>query len=129
MKTAIESLKYTAQDHSSNIKEDKRKSYSTIKSVRKFENQLEVEEEDILEDSDSDEFRCMKGKDIFLKKDALNEYLEDGQNMCSLCTISAMATNSGLVRPDMDCIAPAGGRIGYFQITECLVIDLLLESY
>ena len=86
-KTALEALKHTANDHSSNIQEDKRESESTEKSVSTSETHLEVEEEDAADQIESDKFKCKKCKEIFFKKDALVEYTEGGQNMCSLCTI------------------------------------------
>ena len=86
-KTALEALKHTAQDHSSNIQEDKRESESTEKYASKSETQLEVEEEDTAEKMDIDRFKCKNCKEIFFKKDALIEYKEGGHNMCSLCTI------------------------------------------
>ena len=86
-KTALEALKHTANDHSSNIQEDKRESESTEKSVSTSETHLEVDEEDAADEIESDKFKCKKCKDIFFKKDALIEYTEGGQNMCSLCTI------------------------------------------
>ena len=101
-KTALEALKHTAQDHSSNIQEDKRESESTEKSVTKTETQVEMEEEDTAEQMDIDTFKCEKCKEILFKKHALMEYTEGGQNMCSLCT---MARTNGLVQP-LDCIAP-----------------------
>ena len=45
-KTALEALKHIANDHSSNIQEDKRESESPDKSVSTSETHLEVEEED-----------------------------------------------------------------------------------
>ena len=86
-KTALEALKHSAKDHSSNIQEDKRESESTEKYVSISETHLEVEEEDGADQIESDKFKCKKCKDIFFKKDALIEYTEGGQNMCSLCTI------------------------------------------
>ena len=86
-KTALEALKHTAKDHSSNIQEDKRESESTSKSLNISETHLEVEEEDTGDQIESDKFKCKKCKEIFFKKDALIEYKEGGQNMCSLCTI------------------------------------------
>ena len=86
-KTAIEALKHTAQDHSSNIQEDKGESKSTEKSASKFETQLKVDKEDTEEKMDIDKFKCKNCKEIFFKKDELIEYKEGGHNMCSLCTI------------------------------------------
>ena len=86
-KTALEALKHTSKDHSSNIQEDKRESESTEKSLNISETHLEVEEENTGDQIESDKFKCKKCKEIFFKKDALIEYTEGGQNMCSLCTI------------------------------------------
>ena len=67
-------------------------------SVRDKETNLEVGEEDQTEHIDIDKFKCMRCKEIVHKKDALNEYDENGQNMC-LCTILSYGEISGLVLP------------------------------
>ena len=84
-KSPIEVLQHAAKEHSSNIKENT--------SVKEKETTLEVEEEDQTEHIDMDKFKCMRCKEIVYKKDALKEYDENGQNMCSLCTILSYGEN------------------------------------
>ena len=69
-KTALEALKHMANDHISNIQEDKRESESTEKSLNISETHLEVEEEDAAHQIESDKFKCKKCKEIFSKKDS-----------------------------------------------------------
>ena len=84
-KSPIEVLQHAAKEHSSNIKENT--------SVKEKEITLEVEEEDQTENIDIDKFKCMRCKEIVHKKDALKEYDENRQNMCSLCTILSYGEN------------------------------------
>ena len=72
-------FQHATQELSSNIKENT--------SVKYKETTLEVKEEGQAEEIYIHKFKCMRCKEIVYKKDALKEYDENGQNMCSLCTI------------------------------------------
>ena len=86
----MEVLQHAANEHSKDIIENI--------SVKEKEQQIENYEEpsenhnfsgnsNQTEEIVSDKYRCTKCQEIVYKKDALKPATEDGQELCSLCTI------------------------------------------
>ena len=79
-------LKHVADEHSKKMVQIR-----DIKEQNILKEHLDHKEvHDTLE---NDKFKCYKCNKIFLKADALTTFIEDGKNMCSLCTILSYGEN------------------------------------
>ena len=82
----VNMLKHVADEHSKKMVQIRDIKEQTI--LKECQDHKEVHDT-----FEYDKFKCNKCSKILLKADALTTFIEDGKNMCSLCTILSYGEN------------------------------------
>ena len=82
----VNMLKHVADEHSKKMVQIRDIKEQTI--LKECQGHKEVHDT-----FEYDKFKCNKCSKILLKADALTTFIEDGKNMCSLCTILSYGEN------------------------------------